>query len=166
MTPFREAPPLPAPLVCPRDHNLLATRVVEDTTLHVCPRCAGLWIDADALKLLLADRLRMDGLALHPVAAPEEAPAPAVDAGIACLRCAAACVRHAYGAGTHMVIVDTCREHGMWLDGGELAGVIRHERSPAAGAPGREPRTFEQDEAWLNRVVDVLNAILRISWWL
>jgi Zn-finger nucleic acid-binding protein len=168
MTPFREAPPIPAPLICPRDRLRLEDRVVEDTPLHVCERCAGLWIDADALTQLLADRMRMDGLALHPVAAPGEAAAPPVDAGIACLRCAARCTRHTYGAATKLV-VDTCREHGMWLDGGELAGIIRHERSPGRGQASRmppEPRTFEQDEAWLNRVVGFLEAIRRISWWL
>jgi Zn-finger nucleic acid-binding protein len=164
MTPFREAPPIPAPLVCPRDRRVLVPRVVEDTPLHVCDRCAGLWIDAAALQQLLADRIRMDGLALHPVAVPGEAAAPPVDAHIACLRCAAPCTRHTYAAAKKLV-VDTCREHGMWLDGGELAAIIRHERSPAA-APTREPRTFEQDEAWVKGVVGVLAAIRRISWWL
>jgi Zn-finger nucleic acid-binding protein len=165
MTPFREAPPLPAPLVCPRDRRLLTERVVEDTPLHVCGQCSGLWIDATALKQLLADRIRMDGLALHPVASPWEAAAPSVDAGIACLRCAAPCTRHAYRVATNLV-VDTCREHGMWLDGGELAAVIHHERSPAGTPPPPEPRTFEQDEARVNGIIGLLAIIRRISWWL
>jgi Zn-finger nucleic acid-binding protein len=168
MTPFREAPPLPAPLVCPRDRSVLASRLVEDTPLHVCELCAGLWIDAEVLERLLADRIRMDGLALHPVASPWEASAPTVDAGIACLRCAAPCTRHSYRVTTNLV-VDTCRAHGMWLDGGELAAVIHHERSPrrASGAPPPpEPRTFEQDEARMNRVLGGLSAILRFIWWL
>jgi Zn-finger nucleic acid-binding protein len=55
----------------------------------------------------------------------------------------------------------------MWLDGGELAKIIRHERRPrGAAARPPEPRTFEQDVAWLNRVVDFLDALRRISWWL
>jgi Zn-finger nucleic acid-binding protein len=167
MTPFREAPPIPAALVCPRDRSVLAPRVVEDTPLHVCERCTGLWIDADTLTKLLADRTRMDGLALHPVATPARVPPVAVlDEGVACPRCAGRCVRHTYRVAEGLV-VDTCRAHGMWLDGGELAAVIRHERSPRAGLPPpREPRTFEQDADRLTRVLGVLCALLRISWWL
>lgn len=164
-TPYREAPVPPPPLVCPRDRHLLVEQIVEDTPLHVCRRCTGLWIDATTLKALVADRTRMDGLALHPVAIPDRVPpAVTIDEGIACPRCAKTCTRHAYRVAEGLV-VDSCREHGMWLDGGELAALIRHERSPR-GAPAREPRTFEQDEAWLNRVVDFLDSIRRISWWL
>ena len=188
MSTYRDAPPpAPAPR-CPRDGSALTARVAEDTELHVCPRCAGVWIDLDALVRLLGDGPRMDGLALHPLATPAagRGSSDELDFGsaLACVRCGGDTRRHFYGQ-TQDIVVDSCEQHGMWLDGGELNAILRYARGEAEPLPGDAlaarraalrgtprkapahelpppPRSFEQDEAWLK---SLLRAIFRL-WWI
>ena len=180
MTPFRAAPPPPAALVCPRDGSSLAVREAEGATLHVCARCAGLWIDAAELDALRSDRTRMDGLALHPLATSTDGrpargtPSPEAATPLACPRCGKGCEAHGYRSASDLV-VDVCRTHGMWLDGGELHELIREEREGhrrakqdptaralAAATPDPPPpRSFEADERWL-RALGVLYHLWRL----
>jgi Zn-finger nucleic acid-binding protein len=159
MSPFRTAPPLPEPLACPRDRQVLVARVAEDETLHVCPKCIGIWLDAATLERLRGDRLAMDALARHPLAAvASRGSAPDTLPPIACPSCRAHCVRRLFGRGADALVIDTCREHGVWLDGGELHAFMREERGDRRPAttppPPRPPRRPLLDDERMQRAVD------------
>jgi Zn-finger nucleic acid-binding protein len=98
-----------------------------------------MFFDPDELEKMLdasvepasdADRAELDRLI------DEESPADALEIRyVPCPDCGALMNRKAYGAKAG-VVIDTCREHGVWLDGGELrrlakwarAGGLAHER--------------------------------------
>jgi Zn-finger nucleic acid-binding protein len=128
MSIYREAPHAPTPPPrCPRDGCYLNAHTVESTVLHVCARCSGVWIDLESLVGLLGDPMQMDGMALHPVATPASGrPADNVRL-LPCVRCGKESERRAYGDDAR-IQVDTCEQHGIWLDGGELNAILRHAR--------------------------------------
>jgi len=119
---------------CPRcERAALQTITISlGGALHVdrCRDCLGIFFDRHELERFLdraldqaheVDYQRLQQLAeetggeKHPVAY------------VACPVCAELMHRRAYGKRSG-VIVDTCREHGVWLDGGELGSLMRWAR--------------------------------------
>lgn len=86
----------------------------QDVEVDYCPSCRGCWLDDGELGLLLhGDPARRPQLPLRLLANGERG----------CPRCGDA-MRQANIEGTG-VTVDTCpRQHGLWLDGGELRRLI------------------------------------------
>jgi len=187
MSIYREASPVaPAPR-CPRDGSELAAHVVEATTLHVCARCSGVWIDVDTLVALLQSRTQMDGLALHPLATPASGRGSSAELdnvrALPCVRCGRDSERRFYGEATS-IVVDSCEQHGIWLDGGELNAVIRYARGEAKPLPGDAlgarraalrgtsrrarrtpalpppPREYDADVSRAHNLADLLSALL------
>lgn len=98
-----------------------------------CPRCSGLFLKREAFEAVTkdADTRTMVRLAGSPPAAGAEAP----DAGKApsgvfpavryrpCPSCAKLMNRSNFGGGSGIVL-DACRDHGLWFDKGELAAIV------------------------------------------
>jgi Zn-finger nucleic acid-binding protein len=130
-----------------------------------CPDCHGIFFDPDELERLLdasvgpasdADREELDRLI------DEESPVDAHEVRyVPCPDCGALMNRKAYGAKAG-VVIDRCREHGVWLDGGELrrlakwarAGGLAHSREVEA-----ERKRLEERAA--NEVPSVLDDRMR-----
>lgn len=96
-----------------------------------CPRCAGLFLKREAFEAVTKDadtraKVRLAG----PVADASAAPAGKAASGAfpavryrPCPSCAKLMNRSNYGGGSGIVL-DSCREHGLWFDGGELAAIV------------------------------------------
>jgi Zn-finger nucleic acid-binding protein len=110
---------------CEGEQRLVSRRLGELTALE-CGRCAGLWIDNEAFRLL-AERARQGevpagdhgGLPVGSMAAE----APAGRLYRPCPRCGKLMHRRNY-ARRSGVIVDQCKEHGVWFDADELERVL------------------------------------------
>jgi Zn-finger nucleic acid-binding protein len=115
--------------ICPRCHiPMLAInlRLGEKFYIERCERCLGLFFDPNELEALLdktvtnvheIDRQRLDEI--QNVKRSSEYPLSYID----CPVCGKLMNRINFGSRSG-VIVDKCRDHGLWLDGGELRQIL------------------------------------------
>lgn len=117
------------PRLCPRCHVNLGAAMVGNTSLLECGKCEGVWVDADTLQQICADREKQ--AAVLGMATP----LPAADSGaletvryIPCPVCKVLMNRVNFASCSH-VIVDVCGKHGTWFDKDELRKVIEFIRA-------------------------------------
>lgn len=104
-----------------------ATHAVKlgETVLDECPSCGGAWLDAAAFRTLCAGREERAALLDTPLAAVPDAPAPL---GVVRYANCPACKRlmsRVNFARASGIMIDVCREHGVWFDRGELHRLVR-----------------------------------------
>ncbi len=114
-----------SPRICPRCSVKLKTidlKLNGTFLIDRCDQCLGLFFDPGELEALLEatvthtfliDRTGLDGINLHRQ--PEQYPV----AYIKCPVCSELMNRVNFGVRSG-VVVDRCKAHGVWLDGGEL----------------------------------------------
>ncbi len=117
-------------LACPRCTAPLTEVGVDPTTsVHVCPDCRGLFVTARAWHLLIGRADLVDALAAR---LPTKSDAPPDVRLLSCPVCALEMERMRFAA-TSDVVIDVCaRQHGTWLDAGELSATTayaQHRRS-------------------------------------
>lgn len=105
---------------CPRCHSNLEHYAYRDRDLDMCPQCGGVWLDRGEFRDLTRESDVYQG---------EQAPkgyvrGPIKDSVkyIPCVRCGGLMHRKNF-AKVSGVIIDECRSHGVWLDGGELERI-------------------------------------------
>jgi len=114
---------------CPRCHIPLQTvdlRLGEKFLIERCDRCLGLFFDPGELEALL-EKVVTNVYAIDPqrlqevqnVKRSHEYPVTYID----CPVCRRLMNRVNFGSRSG-VIADQCRDHGMWLDGGELRQIM------------------------------------------
>lgn len=103
-------------LDCPRCHQPLQRRSLG----ALCSRCEGCWLGFDQLDHAL--RLpgeRLECSELEPTLQEGDSVPVEVELPVRCPQCRLRTRRQVYLMDSG-VVVDVCREHGMWLDDGEL----------------------------------------------
>jgi Zn-finger nucleic acid-binding protein len=116
---------------CPRCRMNTRTIVVGKTNLRECPRCEGIWADADALQKVCSNREQQAavlGMAIT-IAAPTPASVPLEKVRyVPCPVCRKLMnrVNFAHCSG---VVVDVCRPHGTWFDKDELHRIVEFIRA-------------------------------------
>jgi Zn-finger nucleic acid-binding protein len=121
--PFRTA--AYARVRCPRCAGVaLDVRKVGHVAVDECPRCRGVWVERRALEAIVED------LGLYEEirgAFPGGDAAPSLRGGgplyIKCPLCHDVMNRRQFAPGAK-VIIDQCREHGVWFDERELPAVV------------------------------------------
>ena len=96
-----------------------------------CPRCSGLFLKREAFEAVTkdADTRAKVRLAEPPPDAPPQGPGKAASGAFApvryrpCPTCGKLMNRSNYGGGSG-VILDGCRDHGLWFDKGELLSIV------------------------------------------
>lgn len=135
-------PPVRAGCRCPRCGGALLIRALEALALVECSQCRGTWLDPDAFRQVCSEAERGEAAGGGRAVAP---PAEESVGYIPCLDCGELMMRRQYlhrGRSTR-VVIDVCRDHGVWLDARELEAVLsivraRAERGfpePAVPAP-------------------------------
>ncbi len=116
-TPYR-APPTAAS--CPRCQGRMLEEALDDALVLSCSACGGVFLTRAVI-----DRLDQPGSGALRLAFPRRprAPEPTVVRYLSCPLCAARMNRVNF-ARTANVIVDVCKEDGMWFDAGEVHAVI------------------------------------------
>lgn len=143
-----------ADLRCPDGHGPLEeVRLGREGTLRLgrCPTCLGLFLTPDALEQLLLEavlpveevnRRLLDQLVNHPRG----------EAGTfryrPCPHCGELMNRRLFGKRSG-VVLDRCRDHGSWLDAGELRQLMEWTR--AGGRIHDQEREREEREAAARR---------------
>ncbi len=119
---------VPEDVSCPRCAGALRARRMAGTSLVECAHCGGLWLSPRSFEELCAKSEE----SAESIASAGDRPAgaavlPARVTYLPCIRCGDRMVPRNFG-GTSGVIVDVCREHGVWLDHSELENVLRFVR--------------------------------------
>jgi len=105
---------------CPRCGVRLEHHELHGQDLDLCPTCSGLWLDRGEFRAVTRES---DVYGSEPV--PQGARiGPLRDLGgyVPCVRCGRLMNRKNF-AKISNVILDECKRHGVWLDGGELERI-------------------------------------------
>ena len=95
---------------------------IGDTALFECPNCDGVWVDAETFEQVCNTRDTQAAVLHH--GAPEARTVEREVRYRPCARCGTMMnrVNFAKVSGT---VVDVCKNHGTFLDRGELQGIVR-----------------------------------------
>ncbi|MBP9664159.1 MAG: zf-TFIIB domain-containing protein [Pyrinomonadaceae bacterium] len=130
---------------CPRCRQPLEVMKIADTGLSGCNRCDGLWMDVTTFEAVCAERERqsavlgfLDDRTVRGVPMTKVAYVPCPDCGELMNR-----NNFAKASG---VIVDICRDHGVWFDADELPSIIEFIRKGGMEKARERERTELRDE--------------------
>lgn len=112
---------------CPRCRLALQGRRIENIGLFECSVCAGMWLPTGTFESICKSRETM-GAATRGLGLPRKTRFELTEAEavkyVPCPQCRNLMNRRNF-AGVSGVIIDTCRECGVWLDNQELNRIIR-----------------------------------------
>ncbi len=130
---------------CPRCGVTLMAANVGNAIVHHCPRCDGIWVNAEVLQQICADREKQAAVLGAAGPLPESDPNQLEKIRyLPCPICRKLMNRVNFAHCSH-VIVDVCREHGTWFDKDELRRIIEFLRAGGMEA-ARELEMAELDE--------------------
>jgi Zn-finger nucleic acid-binding protein len=113
------------PELCPRCRVEMNAVVVGGSPLRECPRCEGIWADADTLHQICEDKEKQSAVlgVASPVAAPETVELETNIHYIPCPVCGKLMNRVNFAHCSH-VVVNVCSQHGTWFDRDELRRIV------------------------------------------
>jgi len=106
--------------MCPRCHVSLIHYAYRNRDLDMCPQCGGVWLDRGEFRDLTREgdvyqsQPAPKGYVRGPISNPIQY--------VPCVRCGRLMNRKNF-AKISGVIIDECKPHGVWLDGGELERI-------------------------------------------
>jgi Zn-finger nucleic acid-binding protein len=139
---------------CPEEPSLRSRPLGQGTAVLECNHCAGLWLEWPVFQHL-EEQTRLGA----PVSAPgsgssgshnpvtHDGSRPGASFYRACVECGKLMQRQNYGGGSG-VLVDTCRDHGVWFDHDELARALAWIRK---GGPERQHQKKKEELAEMER---------------
>ncbi len=152
---------------CVRCRTALSWIPVEGTTAHLdgCAKCLGCFVRMKDMGELFECAEGGKDLCLPAVLQPAPGQTrPSFDRFqlVACPHCSREMDRTRFAQRASLV-VDVCPVHGIWLDGGEIQGLLGFVKDRAAGvaAPGAVER--EDEEKWRRIVADRVEEENRIT---
>ena len=122
----------PRALSCPRDNTALSAQRVQGLAADRCGACQGLWLELHELEELEATRADADTRrgTVHFAERPSELSCPVCGKPM-----------RAFNYRAHNLELETCDEHGYWLDHGEdrhVLDVLEQRRQGLRRVPGAE----------------------------
>lgn len=108
---------------CPRCKVNLQSLKIDAVQIRECERCGGFWSTADAFENLCSDREKQASVLGFVGSYRHEDPAPPTISYVPCPDCSQLMNRSNF-ARSSGIIIDMCRQHGVWFDAGELQKII------------------------------------------
>jgi Zn-finger nucleic acid-binding protein len=131
---------------CPRCAKALVPEVVSGVSADRCEGCGGTWFDRGEVGRVLDLTVGEEPPRGWRRSLPKPETPPEAVRYVPCVRCGERMARRLV-APLSGVIVDLCRTHGLWFDGGELdrfrAFVAAHGLHAVADAERRDERARE-----------------------
>jgi Zn-finger nucleic acid-binding protein len=113
---------------CPRCRIPLEELSVGRLRIDMCRTCEGSWYDAEELTEIMSLERPLEHVMhsdLAPTLVEDHTENIDLNATAACPVCGANMDRYLYMLDSK-VFIDRCNEHGVWLDDGELSGIVEH----------------------------------------
>jgi len=120
--------PLGEDVTCPRCSGELRARSMGEHCVVECTGCEGLWVAADVFAELCRRAREAPGeIPTRPKGVGEDKRGLEKVRYLPCVSCGELMLRRnfRYGERSSRVIVDLCKDHGVWLDNGELEQLMR-----------------------------------------
>lgn len=114
--------------LCPRCRVNMESVVIGKTNLRECPKCEGIWADADSLQQICADKEQQAAVLGTAAPLPTEGDLENNIRYVPCPVCNKLMNRVNFAHCSH-VVVDVCREHGTWFDKDELRRIVEFIRA-------------------------------------
>lgn len=121
---------------CPR-----CTKALDRTPLGcICPDCEGCWFGFDQFdKVLRLSDLQLETSDIERTLEFDK-PGVSLEHHVKCPDCSLRMKRHVYMVDSG-VVVDMCRDHGMWLDDGELSKIRKYLKATEGSPSESETKT-------------------------
>jgi len=105
---------------CPVCKNPMIALELHNVEIDHCLNCAGIWLDAGELDLLLGDSAKARAVLASFAARPSSAEHPR-----RCPICLKKMEKVLVGPKDRPILIDRCRlAHGLWFDKGELENIF------------------------------------------
>jgi Zn-finger nucleic acid-binding protein len=106
--------------MCPRCGCETKNHRYRSSDIDICPECHGIWLDYGDFKKLTSERdtYADESIEFEYV----RKPLPASEGYLPCPRCEALMNRENFKR-ISGVLIDICRDHGVWMDAGELEEI-------------------------------------------
>jgi len=111
------------PGVCPRCKVELQPVKIDTTTIRECLRCGGFWTSVEAFENLCADKEQQSAVVHYTAAKPRDLDVATPISYVPCPECEQLMNRSNF-ARSSGVIIDLCKQHGVWFDADELPKII------------------------------------------
>jgi Zn-finger nucleic acid-binding protein len=133
--------------LCPRCKTNMDAVVIGSSNVRECPKCEGIWTDAETLRQICADREKQAAVLGLPTQLPTNEGVQ-IEKQIRYLPCPVCgdLMNRINFANFSGVIVDVCRQHGTWFDRDELRRIVEFIRAGGMDqARAREIQNLEED---------------------
>ena len=108
---------------CPRCREVLETLSVEQTSFRICTKCDGIWVGVSTFETICADQERQSAV-LGFIDSRTQRGVPMTKVNyVPCPDCGQLMNRNNFAKASG-VIVDLCKQHGVWFDADELPAII------------------------------------------
>jgi len=111
---------------CPRCKTKMKFLNIEETVLNECERCEGLWVDVETFEEICANHEKQAAV-LHVIEQDFKHLQPPKIQYVPCPNCKNLMNRNNF-ARSSGVIIDLCKQHGVWFDADELPRIIEFIR--------------------------------------
>lgn len=115
------------PRPCPRCTLPLVPRHIHELVIDECGQCRGMFLDAVAKRLLAEENADRAAALFAALAADPPTPTTRTELACMCPVCGVAMHRKLSRTGAG-VVIDICKAHGTFFDGGELDRVLTFAR--------------------------------------
>lgn len=131
--------------VCPRCKSGLDRLEIDSISFSECTRCGGLWSNVATFEKVCSDREQQSTALAFLGNRPQPTVKPAPIQYVPCPECRQLMNRSNF-ARSSGVIVDLCKQHGVWMDAGELPKIIDFINSGGlARAREKEKMALEEE---------------------
>jgi len=110
-------------MICPQCGTAMIVLELDNTEIDHCFSCGGVWLDIGELEKLMEDYSK--GMVWLTELIPAE---ESTESRLKCPICQKEMEKLVWDL-KEPVTVDRCPDHGIWLDNGELAAIIRQGAS-------------------------------------
>jgi Zn-finger nucleic acid-binding protein len=111
------------PGACPRCKVELQSLKIGATTIRECLRCGGFWASVETFENLCVDKEQQSAVVNYAGAKPRDHDTATPISYVPCPDCEQLMNRSNF-ARSSGVIIDLCKQHGVWFDADELPKII------------------------------------------
>ena len=137
------------PGVCPRCKLDLQSIKIDATNIRECLRCGGFWTSVQTFENLCADKEQQAAVINYAGSKPRDEASITPISYVPCPDCEQLMNRSNF-ARSSGVIIDLCKQHGVWFDSGELPRIVEFiEKGGLARSREKEKIALEEERGRL-----------------